>query len=380
MLRFFSLGDKPHLLPFDHIYKRAGGSSRIDFIPPILYISDLTPQFADLYLYLLGHTRVDPDFQFVVRYRPTDARRQEAPKTSVKGYGVEMVLKKTDYLVVDDREDGGNTSGQTSSSSRPVAAAAAGQSASSDEYFKDVLSDDPLSELAHPLRPSELSGLGAQAVSLIQSSPDPLSALVHLSQDFPRYSAALARRTPFNQDAILEVQTNQMNARLGDSVWINGRNLKSTDMDAFRLLDIIREERSRMIELTSLGLTPEQAFELLTNEGIGEAQLQEEPLAGLVDASDRSEGGSVIIWWNNIEKDKKYSTWSSSINGLLRPTQPGAFQNVKRNLWNVVLVLDMTQRSTYGVIAQQVRGLIQRGLPLRFGLVPMVDESNETSE
>lgn len=318
----------------------------------------------------MEHTRIDPDFGFVVRYRPTTS--QPTVKTSVKGYGVEMVLKKTDYLVVDDREDGAIISGQARS--RPTQG-----SAVSDDFFQNVLGDDPLAELAQPLRPSEVAGLGVQAVSLIQSSPDPLSALVHLAQDFPRYSAALARRIPFNEETISEIQTNQMNARLGDSVWINGRNLKATDMDAFRLLDIIREERTRMIELTRLGLTPDQAFQLLTDDGFGEAQLRDEPLADLVDASDRAEGGNVVIWWNNIEKDKKYSTWSSSINSLLRPTQPGAFQNVKRNLWNVVLVLDMTQRSTYGVIAQQVRSLIQRGLPLRFGLVPMVDETNETS-
>lgn len=61
-------------------------------------------------------------FDIIVRYKPTVARslnsdsdlsRAQAQvqdvnrrKNSLKGYGVEMVLKRTDYLAVDDRDTG----------------------------------------------------------------------------------------------------------------------------------------------------------------------------------------------------------------------------------------------------------------------------------
>ncbi len=60
-----------------------------------------------------------------------------------------------------------------------------------------------------------------------------------------------------------------------------------------------------MLSLTSLGLTPKQAFELISDPIIGQAQTDEDPGEGLMDASDRLEGGEVIIWWNNVEKDKR---------------------------------------------------------------------------
>jgi UDP-glucose:glycoprotein glucosyltransferase len=60
-----------------------------------------------------------------------------------------------------------------------------------------------------------------------------------------------------------------------------------------------------VLSLTSLGLTPRQAFELISDPLIGQAQTAEDPGEGMVDASDRIEGGGVITWWNDIERDKK---------------------------------------------------------------------------
>ena len=68
----------------------------------------------------------------------------------------------------------------------------------------------------------------------------------------------------------------------------------------------MREERRRGLSLTSLGLTPEQAFTLLTDDDIITAMTEADPMEGLVDASDKTEGGGVITWWNNIEKDKRF--------------------------------------------------------------------------
>lgn len=70
-------------------------------------------------------------------------------------------------------------------------------------------------------------------------------------------------------------------------------------------MDQIRRERHRILSLVSLGLTPKQAFELLSSPDVGKEQTEAEPVDGLVDASDRPEGDNAIIWWNDIEKDKR---------------------------------------------------------------------------
>lgn len=80
-----------------------------------------------------------------------------------------------------------------------------------------------------------------------------------------------------------------------------------------RLLKVLREERDIMTSLTSLGLTPEQAVELVSHESIFAAQREGGVIGGTFDASDREEGNDVIIWWNDIEKDQMYATWGEDI-------------------------------------------------------------------
>lgn len=42
---------------------------------------------------------------------------------------------------------------------------------------------------------------------------------------------------------------------------------------------------------------------------VGQGQVEDDMGEGLVDASDRIEGGDVIVYWNDIEKDKRYQNW-----------------------------------------------------------------------
>jgi len=162
------------------------------------------------------------------------------------------------------------------------------------------------------------------------SDPNPLEALIGISQDFPKHSASIARKVAADDSIEREIGIMQRQVNnLKNSVWVNGRVLSEKDMNAFRyealllgyisvhsrdshsrisgsLLSIMREERRRMLSLTALGLTPEQAFTLLTDDDIITAMTEPDPMEGLVDASDKIEGGGVITWWNNIEKDKRF--------------------------------------------------------------------------
>lgn len=92
------------MLPFDHIFP----SSDIPAsnAPAILYLAGLSKTEGDLVAYLKTHAAQTENFRFIVRYRPSLSKMDDRVKSrnSLKGYGVEMVLKKTDYLTVDDRE------------------------------------------------------------------------------------------------------------------------------------------------------------------------------------------------------------------------------------------------------------------------------------
>lgn len=52
---------------------------------------------------------------------------------------------------------------------------------------------------------------------------------------------------------------------------------------------------------------------------------------------------------------------------------PGQLPSVKINLFNVILVLDLSQSSSISFIASAVSPIINRGFPFHFGVVPIIE-------
>ena len=67
------------------------------------------------------------------------------------------------------------------------------------------------------------------------SDPNPLEALIGISQDFPKHSAIIARKVASDDSIEREVGILQRQVNnLKNSVWVNGRVLSEKDMNAFR--------------------------------------------------------------------------------------------------------------------------------------------------
>ena len=75
--------------------------------------------------------------------------------------------------------------------------------------------------------------LGLQAVALIKASDDPLNAFVALSQDLPKYAAALARNVEVPEDILATAMRLSVQHPFGPSFIINGRIIKETELNAF---------------------------------------------------------------------------------------------------------------------------------------------------
>lgn len=60
-----------------------------------------------------------------------------------------------------------------------------------------------------------------------------------------------------------------------------------------------------MAALTALGMSREVCMEMLTHPAVAEAQGGGGALDGLFDASDRAEGGGVVVYWNDMENDSR---------------------------------------------------------------------------
>lgn len=81
----------------------------------IMYADVYDPEFTKFRRYLDTLAR-DHGLQYSIRYRPSSKSSTETPLT-LSGYGVELALKSTDYIVIDDRDlghsDDSSASGQT---------------------------------------------------------------------------------------------------------------------------------------------------------------------------------------------------------------------------------------------------------------------------
>ena len=247
--------------------------------------------------------------EYVLRHVPP-SDRQSAPIT-LTGYGVSLDLKKTDYLAVDDR----------------LAAKSKNPAVSLRDEEQEAVAVDPVTKLieefpennttpdSKSLTSEEFAALGPQVVQLIANSEEPLDTLIAISQNFPRYVKTIPRRVIANASITEELEYNAKKAQPGvNMLWINGGTVETTNVEPLGLLRQLKKERELMISLTSAGLSRSQALEVLTHSNITAAQRNDGGVAdGLFDASDRPEGGDLIVYWNDILKDHRYSQFSRSL-------------------------------------------------------------------
>ena len=313
----------------------------------VLYADITSPSFREFHK-TVSMTAKDGRSSYRVRYKPNE---EASPQPLlVSGYGVEMALKRTDYIVIDDRkQDDGADDGVV----KPEDA---------------TLSEEEVSDL-RPLSASELRRLGIKAASFVLANDAPFDTLVKLSQDFPKHSSAIAA-TNISEEFLNEHHDNRdiLLSPGFNVLWINGVQIMGRDVDAYTLLEHLRRERKTINSVRELGLSGPQAVQLLSHEAITASQVDQEPQR--YDWRDEHEGGNVIMWLNDVEKDKRYSSWPSSLAAFLQRTYPGQLPNVRRDLHNLVIPIDFSKRDDVLLVTEGLQSYVKRLIPIRFGLVP----------
>lgn len=283
------------LLPFDRIL---GGDA--DTEPLVLYADVLSPLFTPFHQEMLQRA-ADGEFSYRVRYRPS--KQGTARPLFVSGYGVDLSLKRTDYIVIDDR------SAEQSGQQNVLKQKQAGQKPELD-VDEDVPAD------LRPLSSSELSKLGLNSAGFILNSADPFSTLLRLSQEFPRYSAAIAAHD--TEPDILEALEQNRRRMLPagyNMMWMNGEELDSRKIDAFWFLARLREERQLMAQFRTLGLTAREGVDILASPAIAQAGAAQEVMR----FDYRDFEGDVIVWLNDLEKDRRYKEWPTTVRAVCDP-------------------------------------------------------------
>ena len=335
-------------LPFDRVLGDHAQPSSI------LYADITSPLFAQFHQ-TISQTAKEGLSSYRLRYRPSHTG-PEAKALFLNGYGVELSLKRTDYIVIDDRE--------------------ASQYQSEDSSKDTTISEEE--DMAGDLRPlstSELSKLGLKTSSYVMRSSDPLETLIKVIQDFPRYSSRIAAHNT-SQDFLSEYGANRETFLPAgyNIVWVNGVQLDARQFNAFNMLEHLRRERSLINKFRNIGFSAKETVGLLSHPDIAQAQVDNEPQR--YDYRDELEGGRVIIWLNDLEKDKRYASWPAELESYLQRVYPGQLPTVRRDLHNIVLLIDFSQKEDLKLIVETLQNFVKRKIPARFGIVPMVDSAD----
>lgn len=275
--------------PIDLPFERSFGVGK----EAVLYGDPTSDSFGAFHQILLKAAQKGK-IRYRLRYRRASMALSEP--LPVSGYGVELALKRTDYIVIDDREATHETPQKPLDTNVVL---------NQEEDVADV----------KPLSTSELATLGLKAASFIMQSEKPLDTLVKLTQDLPKHSTSLVAHQ-VSEDLVSEHKQNRAKmAPAGvNHLWMNGAQLIERQMEPFTLVNMVRRERKLLGGVRELGLTGQQAMSLLGHKDVAAAKSNNE--APRFDWTDRTEDGRVIIWLNDLEADERYKTYPSSLKSV----------------------------------------------------------------
>lgn len=77
---------------------------------------------------------------------------------------------------------------------------------------------------------------------------------------------------------------------------------------------------------------------------------------------------SAVTWINDLENDAEYKRWPASVMDLMRPSFPGMLRSVRKNIFNLVLLIDPITPEARGIV-KLVESFVIHTAPVRLGIV-----------
>ncbi|CAB1328546.1 unnamed protein product [Coregonus sp. 'balchen'] len=348
---------KPYLYKNEHRYP---GLNKTDVPVVILYAEIGTKKFGSFHK-VLAEKAAEGKLIYVLRHFVAEPKPQ---KMLLSGYGVELAIKSTEYKAVDDTQVKDKGAVNTDEDDiDEVQGFLFGKLKKSHPDLEEQLGElrkhllESTNDMT-PLKVWELQDLSFQAAARIMSVPkfDALKLMRDLSQNFPSKARSLTR-VSVNQEMRREIEENQkrlsetMGIHPGDGgLFINGLHIDLDVHNPFSILDTIRGEAKILEGLHNLGITGEDLGKLL--------RLPMNP------------------WINDIETDSMYRSWPSGVQELLRATFPGVIRQIRRNFFNLVLLLDPVQEESIELV-KLAELFYKHKIPLRIGFVFVVNTEDE---
>ncbi|XP_012274348.1 UDP-glucose:glycoprotein glucosyltransferase isoform X2 [Orussus abietinus] len=351
----------------DHYYLGKQNSNRL----VVLYGELGTPEFVEYHERLKTLVKTK-NIGYILRHYVKDRLDR---KLRLSGYGVELQMKSTEYKATDDTDIKDNSGKDAESVNDGVDELDGINFAILKNLYPDKRTEldqlqTHLLETSHEigaLKVWQFQELSHQAAERIMNSPvdEAIKALIDISQNFPMQAKSLIK-TKVSGDMKKEMKLNQelFSASLSiqptdTALFINGLFFDLDAIDILTLLEALRSELRIMEALHKIGFNSKKMGKLLALDLSSGADGQD----FAIDIRD-----SAIIWINDIENDARYSRWSPYLNELLRPTFPGTLRNIRRNMYNLVLIIDPLSETSTALVSL-MESLYLHTTPLRLGFM-----------
>ncbi|CAO1435852.1 unnamed protein product [Diamesa tonsa] len=352
------------LYDFDHVYPGTENNTLV----VTLYGELGTKDYNRFHKLLKQEAETKSIIKYVSRHY---LKNRSNKKVRLSGYGVELHLKSTEYKSQDDsprkdndeRAEGDNVESEIEGFDFKELKSRYPHLSHSLDRLRGSLMEK--NEEIAPLKAWEFQELGLQAAERIASiqGEEALSILQFTAQNFPTQAKTLVH-TPITEDFKAEMKHNievfarNLNLQPPDSaLFLNGMYFDAESLDVETLLEQLKKESSILDGLSKIGLRGSSATPIL---GLDFATQSKE---FAIDIRD-----SCVVWINDLENDKEYKRWGGSVMDLLRPTFPGMMRSVRKNFFNLVLIVNPISPLARDVI-RMAETFVVNNAPVRLGLV-----------
>jgi UDP-glucose:glycoprotein glucosyltransferase len=216
----------------------------------------------------------------------------------------------------------------------------------------------------------EVQKLGIQAAHHVLADSNPMQSLTDLTENFPARVSIISRIPHDDALAQTSAAVTQLANYYGDGenrLWINKRHVDSNEHDLFSLLATLRKEETQYNKLLSV-LTGKSRPVADHNDAV--TSMTRCPLNSPVGGEKPRLwiNESLPYWINNIETDDMYSMLPLHIGNIVRPGPYGQPKFARRNLLNMIYVIDPTERTHLEAMQGFMRPW-QQGAAVRFGFL-----------
>ena len=365
-----SLDAPVDIYAFDHVYPGSENNTRT-----VVLYGDIGSKTFAQYHYLLSERALTNGIKYITRHYLPAKEQKLKKRVRLSGYGVELHLKSTEYKSQDDApkpaedvgdgtaEDGGLETEVHGFDFKVLKSRFPSLSHSLDKLRQSLQQGNE--EIAQ-LKAWEFQDLGLQAAQAIAEidGEEALKILQFTAHNFPMQAKALLSHKVSEQ---LRNEVKHNTEAFGRSLniippdgalFVNGLFFDADTMDLNSLAETLRSEVRVLESLHNSQVKGSLASSLLALDFAGSGSKE-----FAIDIRDSS-----ILWINDIENDPQYRRWPSSVMDLLRPTFPGMLRNIRKNVFNLVLVVDPLKQTGRSLI-KLAESFVVHSAPVRLGLV-----------